>query len=88
MYRFRIKIETLFSHVKRLADGYCWSRGRRRAELDSQAPRDAWINEVLCKFIYINLRSTVTREEMTGYKANYLAPDKFFPEPLEPLFAA
>jgi hypothetical protein len=87
-FRFRVKIESVFSHLKRLSDGYCWSRGRRRTTKNADEPCDAWVNELLCKFIYINLRSTVTREEMTGYQANYLAPDKFFPMPIEPLIAA
>jgi hypothetical protein len=86
-FRFRVKIESLFSHMKRVSSGYCWARGRPR-EAGSDTPCDAWINEMLCRFIYINLRSTVTREEMTGVTIDYLALDKYFPMPLEPLIAA
>jgi hypothetical protein len=87
-FRFRVKIESLFSHLKRISDGYCWSRGRPRQAGSLETPCDAWINELLCKFIYINLRSTVTREEMTALTIDYLALDKYFPMPLEPLIAA
>jgi Na+/H+ antiporter NhaA len=38
----------------------------------------AWINESLCKVIYVNLRLTVEREITTGYQMNYLN-DTFFP---------
>jgi hypothetical protein len=87
VYRLRVKIEGIFSVVKRVADGHCWSRGRVRTVESLEGPRDAWTNELLCKFIYVNLRATVTREAMTGYDANYLIPDKFFPAPAEPLVA-
>ncbi len=87
-FRFRVKIEALFSHLKRLAAGYCWSRGRKSTVSNRNGPCTAWMNELLCKFIYINLRMTVTREEMTGVKANYLVTDRFFPAPTEQLIAA
>jgi hypothetical protein len=77
-----------FSHLKRLASDYCWSRGRRNKIDNAEQPRGAWINELLCKFIYFNLRATVTREEMTGYRADYLVGDKFFPAPSERLIDA
>jgi hypothetical protein len=86
VYRLRSKIEGYFSLVKRMADGYCWSRGRPRRDADgkvvpidnSTMPCTAWVNETLCKIIYINLRITVKYEEATGYRMNYLA-DTFFP---------
>lgn len=62
--------------------------GRKSAVSNSNGPCTAWMNELLCKFIYINLRMTVTREEMTGVKANYLVTDRFFPVPTEQLIAA
>jgi hypothetical protein len=80
-FRFRVKIEALFSHLKRLADGYCWSRGRLHELEKPEDLRTAWINELLCKFIYLNLRITVTHEVMTAYHADYLADDVFFPAP-------
>ena len=83
-----MKIEALFSHLKRLADGYCWSRGRIRQVSNVNGPCTARMNELLCKFIFINLRMIVTREEMTGIKANYLFSDRFFPAPTEELIAA
>ena len=70
--------------LKRAADGYCWSRGRphkdaggRRIE-NGETPCTAWINEALCKVIYVNLRRTTEFEISTGYTVNYLA-DTFFP---------
>lgn len=41
-------------------------------------PCTAWINETLCKLIYVNLRLTVEREIHTGYRMNYMR-DTFFP---------
>jgi hypothetical protein len=83
-YRLRPKVETFFWLVKRVATGYCWSRGRRRADANgkvttnSVTPCTAWINETLCKMIYVNLRLTVQYELATGYQMNYLT-DTFFP---------
>lgn len=80
-YRLRSKIEGLFSVLKRVADGYCWSRGRpREGDLST-----AWQNETLCKFIYMNLRTTVLLQEETGVEIDYRVPSRFFPPPDEPL---
>jgi hypothetical protein len=84
-YRFRSKIECLFSVLKRVADGYCWSRGRKRKIRNANEPCVAWINELLCKFIYLNLRTTVNLEEETGVKIDYLVPSRRFPAPDNPL---
>jgi len=84
IYRIRPKVETLFSLLKRLAKGYCWSRGRK-ANLNSEKPCTAWINEVICKLIYLNLRTTVTAEEETGVQIDYCVPFRRFPPPKEPL---
>jgi hypothetical protein len=73
--------------MKRVADGYCWSRGRPHRDADgairyggnSDSPCTAWRNETLCKVIYVNLRRTVEYEVSTGYRMNYLL-DTFFPE--------
>ncbi len=83
-YRLRPKIESYFSLVKRVAEGFCWSRGRPRKDADgyrvenAKEPCTAWINETLCKVIYVNLRLTVQYEIATGYRMNYLT-DTFFP---------
>jgi Transposase DDE domain len=83
VYRLRPKIEGLFSLMKRLADGFCWSRGRPRTGTEQPT---AWKNEVLCKFIYLNLRATVTLGEETGYRdIEYRNHDRFFPAPVKPL---
>jgi hypothetical protein len=84
VYRCRPKVETLFSILKRLARGYCWARGRK-AKPNSERPCTAWINEVLCKMIYLNLRTTVTAEEETGVQIDYCVPFRRFPPPAEPL---
>lgn len=85
VYRFRPKVECLFSVLKRVADGYCWSRGRKREVRNANEPCVAWMNELLCKFIYVNLRTTVLLEEETGVKIDYLVPSRRFPAPDEPL---
>ena len=85
VYRLRSKIEALFSLLKRIADGFCWSRGRPREGGNQAQPCTAWINEVLCKFIYLNLRTTVLLEHETGYRMDYTLPDRHFPAPNEPL---
>lgn len=82
VYRLRPKIEGLFSLTKRLADGFCWSRGRPRDDADFST---AWQNETLCKFIYMNLRTTVLLEEETGTEIDYQIRSRFFPQPDEPL---
>jgi hypothetical protein len=38
--------------------------------------------------IHMNLRTTVTLEEETGYKIDYLNPNRFFPEPIRRVLAA
>ncbi len=68
-YRLRPKIESLFSALKRAAQRYCWSRGRPHKGPDGERlenaaqPCTAWINEALCKFIFMNLRTTARLEE-------------------------
>ena len=84
-YRLRGKVECLFSLLKRMSGGFCWSRGRKRNVANSSEPCTAWINELLCKFIYLNLRTTVTLEEETGIKIDYMVPSRRFPAPDEPL---
>jgi hypothetical protein len=84
VYRLRPKIESFFSVVKRVADGYCWSRGRPRKDAkgrriaNADTPCTAWVNEALCKLIYVNLRLTVLEEIASGYTVNYCT-DTFFP---------
>jgi hypothetical protein len=85
-YRLRSKGEGFFSLVKRVTEGYCWSRGRHRKDAagkvvpvdNSLEPCTAWVNETLCKLIYVNLRLTVQYELATGYRMGYLR-DTFFP---------
>lgn len=66
----------------------CWSRGRHnKASKNADVPCTAWISETLCKFIYLNLRATVTLEHETGYVMDYTVPSRHFPEPDEPLLS-
>ena len=51
-------------------------------------PCTAWQNEALCKFIFMNLRTTNTLQEETGVEIDYLLPGRCFPEPIEPLLRA
>lgn len=86
VYRLRPKIEALFSVLKRTARENCWSRGRHpNGARNADAPCQAWINETLCKFIYLNLRHTVLLEKETGYQIDYINPSRHFPVPDEPL---
>ncbi len=86
VYRLRPKIEALFSILKRMSQEYCWSRGRRTdCSKNADKPCTAWINETLCKFVFLNLRTTVSLEEETGYQIDYTMPSRHFPVPDEPL---
>ena len=85
VYRLRSKIEGLFSVLKRLFGGYCWSRGRKRSVPNASEPCTAWKNEILCKFIATNLRLTVLLEEETGVTIDHPVHSRFFPPPDEPL---
>lgn len=83
VYRLRPKCEALFTVLKRKAQGYCWSRGRPRR--DTSGLSTAWTNELLCKFIYVNLLATVDLEKQTGIQIDYLIPSRHFPPPDDPL---
>jgi Transposase DDE domain len=87
MFRWRVKVEAFFSVLKRVVDGYCMSRGRPRRDPETnkmlpdleQPLQTAWVNETLCKIIYMNLRRTVEWEERTQVRANYVIQDRVFP---------
>ena len=76
IYRLRPKIEGWFSLLKRVAAEHMWSRGRRHKDRTFDpmryGPCNAWINEALCKAIYMNLRMTVTLQEETGVEIDYM----------------
>jgi hypothetical protein len=73
-----------------------WSRGRGYKHPDGSytyepmknGPCTAWVNEALCKAIYMNLRTTNTLQEETGQEIDYLVPGRCFPPPAEPLLRA
>ncbi len=87
VYRLRTKIEGIFLILKRIAGDHCWSRRRPQAMKNAEDPSVAWKHETLCKFIFMNLRTTVSLQEETGYTIDYTT-DRFFPAPIEPLIAA
>ena len=83
MYRFRAKVEAVFSVIKRMFCGYVWSKGRRNSGADDDLSQ-AWRNETICKLIAYNLRCSVIQEIHTGIKADFLVPNRFFPSiPME-----
>jgi Transposase DDE domain len=88
VYRVRAKVEALFSLVKRMTDGYCWSRGLKAVDKNKVVPCTAWQNEALCKLICSNIRRTVDLEEQTGYRMDYRQPNRRFPQDPEPLITA
>lgn len=78
MYRFLAKIEAVFSVIKRMFDGYLWSKGRSN-ETDENGLCQAWRNETICKLIAYNLRCAVIQEKDTGIETDFLRHDRFFP---------
>ncbi len=89
VYRLRPKVESLFSAMKRVSVDYCWSRGRQRAEIkNADEPCVAWINETLCKLVYMNLRTTVFYEALTSCTIEYRHPERCFPMLPNPVLAA
>ncbi|HEX3462512.1 MAG TPA: transposase [Candidatus Elarobacter sp.] len=93
VYRLRPKIEGFFSLLKRVAQGYFSAKGRPRRGPDgvlryepmADGPCTAWKNEALCKFIFMNLRTTTRLEDETRLIIDYLIPERCFPKPAEPL---
>lgn len=77
-YRFRAKVEAVFSVIKRMFCGYLWSKGRPN-EVDENGLCQAWRNETICKIIAYNLRCAVIQEKKTGVETNFLIPNRFFP---------
>ncbi len=89
IYRLRPKIEAFFSAMKRVTSIFCWPRGRKRCgRTNSDEPCTAWINETLCKLIYMNLRTTVRYQELTGYVIDYGVAARCFPAFEEELLPA
>jgi hypothetical protein len=48
---------------------------------NAEGPCTAWINEMLCEFIYLNLATTVEEEEINGVHIDYLVLSRRFPPP-------
>lgn len=85
VYRLRPKIEAFFSALKRAAQDFCWSRGRYPEDADPNHPCVAWKNEALCKFLFLNFRTTNSLEHETGVQIDYTIPERCFPPPTVPL---
>lgn len=89
VYRLRPKVESLFSAMKRVTSDYCWSRGRQHADVkNADEPCVAWVNETLCKLIYMNLRTTVFYEALTSCTIDYRHPERCFPPLTNAVLAA
>ena len=80
IYRFRVKVEAVFSVLKRMFHGYNWSKGRRNKPFGGAEFSQAWRNETLCKLIAYNLRCAVTQENQTIHRASFGSRTNFFPE--------
>ena len=83
IYRYRVKVESVFSALKRTCGHYIWARGPRLpknpTEADYTQINTSRLNEVLAKFIVHNLRQTVMLEHLYGVKMNYAADTAFHP---------
>jgi len=87
IYRYRSKVESVFSSVKRTCGHYIWARGPR---LPKNATEDDYLkvdvaryNEVLAKYIIHNLRQTVMLEHLHDERVDYAADLAFTPLPEE-----
>lgn len=75
--------------MKRVTSDFCWSRGRYAATMkNADEPCVAWVNETLCKLIYMNLRTTGFHEVLTSCTIDYCQPERCFPPLTNPLLAA
>jgi hypothetical protein len=79
IYRFRGKIESVFSALKRTCGHYTWARGARLPknpqESDFFKISAARQNEMLAKMIVHNLRQTVKLEFLHDEVVDYSVPD-------------
>jgi len=82
MFRFRVKIEGVFSVIKRMFHGYVWSKGRRNKGADDGLSQ-AWRNETICKLIAYNLRCAVIQEIQTSFPMDFLHAGFFPAIPME-----
>ena len=51
-------------------------------------PCTGWVNETLCKLLYMRIRTTVSYQELTGCSIDYTVPSRCFPELRDDLLAA
>ena len=88
VYRYRSKIESVFSAVKRTMG---WHLRMRLSHADTAAPESKtaeWIglgreNELLARFIVWNLRVLVLLEELHDQRVDFALETRFRPIPLE-----
>lgn len=89
IYRYRSKVEGVFSAVKRTCGHYLWARGvalpKDREPTRDEIPRArlSYETEIVAKFLVLNLRTLVMLEELHGEKVNFAAHRAFQPIPKE-----
>jgi hypothetical protein len=73
----------------RVTNGFVWSRGRKCADVaNGELPCTAWVNETLRKLLYMNIRTTVSYQELTGCSIDYTIPARCLPKLGDDLLAA
>jgi hypothetical protein len=88
IYRYRGKIEGVFSAVKRVCGHYIWSRGTRwpygpPTRKQFERARTAYENEILAKFIVLALRRLVTLEKLHDAEIDFSNSESLQPLPAE-----
>lgn len=89
LYRYRVKIEGVFSSMKRTSSGFFRSRGTRveKGKVASEAQvaqvSDALEIEMLAKCVVHNLRRIVTLEQLHDERVNFKFNTAFTPLPPE-----
>ena len=76
VYRYRGKVEGVFSAVKRVCGHYLWARGSRwpygpPTKAQYERARTAFENEILAKFVILSLRRLVTLERLHDEVVNF-----------------
>jgi Transposase DDE domain len=88
IYRYRSKIEGVFSAVKRVCGHYLWARGSRwpygpPSKEQFERARTAFENELLAKFVILSLRRLVTLEQLHDELIDFSNNDSLQPLPPE-----
>jgi hypothetical protein len=88
IYRYRSKVEGVFSAVKRVCGHYIWSRGTRwtygpPTPAQHARARTAYENEILAKFVILSLRRLVTLEKLHDEQIDFGNNESLQPLPAE-----